>query len=245
MCAYDWILFDLDGTLTDPAQGITNSIAYALWKMGRAVPDRKELTRFIGPPLLETFRMDFGFSEDEAGTALRYFRAYFSEKGIYENRIYEGIGELLGALKMSGKMLAVATSKPEPFAVRILEHFGIADYFSCVAGSRIDETRTEKADVIRYALEKAGKFADRTAVMVGDRMYDILGARAAGIASVGVLYGFGTREELAAAGAPFLAADIEEVAGLLMPDTGGNSCRPAGPRASVGLKNCGNRHFKS
>lgn len=218
MKSYDTILFDLDGTLTDPALGITNSIAYALRKMNVGVPERKRLTRFIGPPLMETFQSDFGFSAEEAALALQHYRAYFVEKGMFENNLYDGIGGLLTELKKSGKTLAVATSKPEPFAVKILEHFGIADCFAYIAGSTLDETRTKKAEVIRYALEALGVPAGLPVVMVGDRKHDIIGAREVGIASIGVLYGYGTRDELSEAGAPFLAADIEELGKLLMPE---------------------------
>ena len=218
MKSCDTILFDLDGTLTDPALGITNSIAYALRKMKVKVPDRKRLTRFIGPPLMETFRSDFGFSTADAALALRHYRAYFVEKGMFENSLYDGIGELLTALRRSGKTLAVATSKPEPFAVKILEHFGIADRFAYIAGGTLDETRTKKAEVIRYALERLGIPSGLSAEMVGDRKYDIVGARGVGIASIGVLYGYGTRAELSEAGAPFLAADIAELGSLLMPE---------------------------
>ncbi len=218
MKSYDTILFDLDGTLTDPALGITNSIAYALRKMEVEVPDRKRLTRFIGPPLMETFQSDFGFSPEEAALALRHYRAYFVEKGMLENHLYDGIGELLAELKTSGKTLAVATSKPEPFAVKILEHFGIADCFAYIAGGTLDETRTKKAEVIRYALEMLGISPGLSVVMVGDRKYDIIGAREVGITSIGVLYGYGTRDELSEAGALLLAEDIGKLGTLLMPE---------------------------
>ena len=135
---------------------------------------------------------------------------------MFENNLYDGIGELLTELKASGKTLAVATSKPEPFAVKILEHFGIADCFACIAGGTLDETRTKKAEVIRYALEALWIPVGLSAVMVGDRKYDIIGAREVGIASIGVLYGYGTRDELSEAGAPFLAADVEALGKLLM-----------------------------
>ena len=155
---------------------------------------------------------------EEAALALRHYRAYFVEKGMLENHLYDGIGELLAELKTSGKTLAVATSKPEPFAVKILEHFGIADCFAYIAGGTLDETRTKKAEVIRYALEMLGISPGLSVVMVGDRKYDIIGAREVGITSIGVLYGYGTRDELSEAGALLLAEDIGKLGTLLMPE---------------------------
>lgn len=145
---YEYILFDLDGTLTDSAIGITNSAIYALEKFGIEVNDRSELYRFIGPPLLETFEY-YGFSKEEAKMAVKYYREYYRDKGIFENLVYDGIEDLLKALKDNSKVLIVATSKAEVFAKQILEHFDIAKYFTYIAGGNLDGTRVKKDEVIR------------------------------------------------------------------------------------------------
>lgn len=208
---YQTVLFDLDGTLTDPGIGITNSVAYALEKYGIRAEDRSRLYPFIGPPLQESFEMFYGFSKEDAKKAVAYYREYYKDKGIYENRLYEGIDVLLQSLRDAGRTLLVATSKPEGFARQILDYFAVSRYFTYIAGSNMDGTRSGKAEVIAYALE-AGNIRDlSSAVMVGDRSYDIAGAKQAGIDSVGVLFGYGSRQELEAAGADHLAgcpADI-------------------------------------
>ena len=208
---YKYLLFDLDGTLTDPGVGITNSVMYTLRKFGINVTDRTTLYKFIGPPLRESFEAFFGFSEEQCEQAVRYYREYFSETGLYENEVYDGIPETLSQLKESGRKLIVATSKPELFAEKILKHFELYDFFDLVAGATMDNSRSEKADVIRYALESSGVSDISSAVMIGDRKHDILGAAANGIDSIGVLYGYGSRDELTAAGTTFIAdkpADI-------------------------------------
>ena len=188
---YQLVLFDLDGTLTDPGVGITNSVAHALKKFGLAVPERAALYKFIGPPLHESFERYYGFSQEQAQTAVAYYREYFREKGIYENFVYDGVEELLKALRGAGRTLAVATSKPEVFAKQILEHFHLDPYFTYVAGANLDGTRTRKDQVIACALRGCGVEAPAAAVMVGDREYDIWGARKQGLDSIGVLYGYG------------------------------------------------------
>lgn len=213
---YKTILFDLDGTLTDPGLGITNAVAYALQKLGRAVPPRTELYRYIGPPLLPSFQSYAGMDEAEARRALGLYREYFAPRGIFENEVYPGIPELLAALKDAGRQLVLATSKPEPFARRILEHFALAGYFDLVAGSTLEETRTEKREVIAWALEKARADPART-VMVGDRSYDVQGAAANGIPCIGVLFGYGSAGELRDAGAVAVAATVQELRALLLP----------------------------
>ena len=174
---YQYILFDLDGTLTDPGLGITNSVAYALKKMGIPVPERSELYKFIGPPLLDSFSQFFGLSREESEQAVTFYREYFRRKGIFENQVYPGIPELLAKLQESGRTLILATSKPEEFALRILEHFGLKTYFSFVAGATMDSSRCAKVDVIRYALENCGITDLSAAVMIGDREYDVIGWR--------------------------------------------------------------------
>lgn len=213
---YKYILFDLDGTLTDPAVGITTSVAYALKKFGIEVSDISQLNHFIGPPLLDSFMADYGFDKEKAQTAIDYYRERFRVKGLYENMVYDGVEEILDKLKKSGKKLILATSKPEPFAKEILRHFGLEEYFVYAAGSNFDGTRTAKADVIEYALASAGVTDKSACVMVGDREHDIIGATKAKLDSVGVLYGYGSREELEAAGATYIAESVEELTTLLI-----------------------------
>ena len=213
---YQNILFDLDGTLTNSELGITNSVAYALEKFGIEVQDKKELTVFIGPPLKYSFEHFYGFSEEESIQAVAYYREYFSEKGLYENEVYKGIREILSSLKQADKKLIVATSKPEKFSIQILKHFDLYDYFDFVAGATMDGSRNKKADVIGYALEKTKIKNLSETIMVGDREHDIIGAQIQKIESIGVLYGFGTKEELEKAGATFIVKDVCELENLLL-----------------------------
>ena len=213
---YTYLLFDLDGTLTDPAMGITNSVAFALARFGIQNKDRKQLYPYIGPPLVNAFMEFAGLSHEDAQKALGYYREYFAPKGIFENKPYEGIIETLRKLKMAGKRLLVATSKPEPYARRIIEHFGMADYFEFVAGASMDEVRVKKEDVIRYAFESIGVSGEVSALMIGDRRHDIEGAAKNGIDSMGVLYGYGSREELEEAGATYLAESPVNIAELIL-----------------------------
>ena len=152
---FEYALFDLDGTLTDPALGITNSIMYALDKMGREIPPRESLYNFIGPPLVQSFQ-SLGMTKDEAETALRTYREYFSVKGLFENKVYDGIPEALENLSNAGVKIILATSKPEVYAAQILEHFSLDKYFTSVCGASMDEKRVDKADVIKYALDTNG-----------------------------------------------------------------------------------------
>lgn len=213
---YQVILFDLDGTLTDPGEGITNSVAYALNKYGITVSDKKELYRFIGPPLHESFEEYYDFSQEKAMQAVAYYREYFTQKGIYENLVYDGIQDLLESLKEAGKKVILATSKPEPFAKQILEYFHLSDYFDFTAGSNMDGTRTRKADVIGYALESCQISEYSKVVMIGDRKHDVLGAAQFGIDTIGVLYGYGSEEELKSAGAVYLAERPEHILQFIM-----------------------------
>lgn len=205
MKTYKYILFDLDGTLTDPALGITNSILYALRQMGVDPPVRESLYRFIGPPLAKTF-LEF-FPEERVQEAIDTYRIYFREKGMLENAVYDGIPELLHELKRQGIPAAVATSKPEEFAVTILKHFGLADCFTVIGGATMDGSRGEKQQVIEYVLNKLPDSKLKMSayntqyIMVGDRKYDIEGAKAMGMTAVGVSWGYGSREELKNAGA--------------------------------------------
>ena len=207
---YSCILMDLDGTLTDPGVGITNSIMYSLEKLGIIEKDRTRLYRFIGPPLMEELRAVYHLSEQEGLDALAYYREYFSVTGLFENEVYEGIPEVLGKIRDAGKKLIVATSKPEIYTKRILEHFDLEKYFDYVAGSTMDSSRVQKSDVIAYAMNNTGYSPEET-LMVGDRKNDIEGAAANGIRSVGVLYGYGSYEELSKAGADYYAKAPEEI----------------------------------
>lgn len=212
---YKNVLFDLDGTLTDPAEGITNALMHAQRRLGRPVSPREDLFVFIGPPLIETFMSEWGLSREESEQALVYYREHFGTKGLFENVPYEGIGDCLAGLKEAGLRLFVATSKPEPLSLRILEHFDLIKYFEAVAGSTMDEKRTKKGEVIAYALETYGLDPKET-VMVGDRKHDVIGAAENGVPCVGVLYGYGSRAELMEAGAAALAADLNQLTALLL-----------------------------
>lgn len=209
------ILFDLDGTLTDSAPGITNSVAHALAHFG-IHEEPNNLLKFIGPPLNESLPEFYGFSPEQTTEAIAVFREYFNEKGWCENAPYPGIGDLLRDLQAAGLRLMVATSKPEVQAVRILKHFGLADCFDHIFGAPAgSEDGARKSAVIRRALSYAG---DDTAsvVMVGDRRHDAAGAHEAGIPCIGVLYGYGDRKELEDAGAAFIAEDLAALKGLLL-----------------------------
>lgn len=208
---YKYILFDLDGTLTNPEIGITNCVMYALEKFGIKENDRKKLHPFIGPPLTYSFQKFYGLSEEESKQAVVFYRERFSMKGLYENEVYEGVSEMLQSLKAQGKIIILATSKPEKFAVEILKYFDLYQYFDFIAGATFDGSRGEKADVIAYALE-ISNIEDKTrAVMVGDRKYDVLGAREHGLDSIGVLFGFGDYEELTEAGATYIVKTVDDV----------------------------------
>ncbi len=207
---FDSILFDLDGTLTDSFDGIAGGVLYALGELGEQAPDKSELKCFVGPPLLESFTKRFCGDERKAAQAVEFYREYYNDRGWKENKVYDGVEHTLAALKAAGKKLYVATSKPEIMSVRIIEHFGLNKYFDYVAGASLDKSRAEKAQVIEYAIATCN-IDKRTAVMVGDRHFDIDGAKAVGIKSIGVLYGYGDEAELKSAGADKIAhipADI-------------------------------------
>lgn len=204
-------MFDLDGTLTNPAEGITNSVAYALDKFGITVEDKRELYKFIGPPLVEAFAEYYGFSKEDSEKATAFYRETFRVKGLFENEVYDGVRELLETLKKQGKRLYIATSKPEEFTLKILKHFDLLKYFDFVAAATFDSTRNTKDKVIAYALEKLSIDDKSKVVMVGDRHHDIDGAKVNGIDSIGVLYGFGNEKELTDAGATYIAQKVEDI----------------------------------
>ena len=216
---YNPILFDLDGTLSDTGEGIINSVVYALNKYNIKVEDKRELFRFVGPPLHKSFKNFYGFSPEKAQQAVEYYREYYAVKGIYENTVYNGVYSLLERLKADGKALAVATSKPEKFAKIVIESNNMSKYFSVVAGANLDGSRTKKADVIKYALNRLNT-PNAVPVIVGDRCYDAVGAREAGIDSIGVLYGYGSIEEMKESQATYIAKTTEDIYRIIV----GNSC---------------------
>lgn len=212
---WQYLFFDLDGTLTDPMLGITRAAQSALHRFGIEVPDPRALTHFIGPPLRETFMTCYGLDATQAEQAVAAFRAYYTPQGIFENTPYAGIVELLRDTQEAGLANVMATSKPEVFARRIADRFGFTERFTFIGGSTLDDTRTSKQAVIRHALETLGIGAAQ-AVMIGDRRYDIEGARAEGLASIGVLWGYGSQQELEAAGPDLLAPTVDDLRRLLL-----------------------------
>ncbi len=212
--SYEYILFDLDGTLTDSGPGIMNGFEYAIKKMGNEVTDKSQLRKFVGPPLKDSFGRVLGYSKEDTDKAISLYREYYHEKGgVLENEVYEGVEKLLSDLKEAGKKLIVATSKGARGTNTVLEHFDLRKYFDFVATAD-DELRPKKVDVIKYALEECGIKDKSKAVMVGDRENDILAANEVGIDSIGVLYGYGDEAELTTAGATYLAKkawDVKEL----------------------------------
>ncbi len=198
---YQHILFDLDGTVTDSAEGILATARYTLECFGITSPAEEQLRRFIGPPLQDSFRQIFGFSEAESRRAVEIYRSRYRADGMLRCRVYAGIPQLLEQLCAMGKTLHIATCKPEPFAVQILEHLGLARYFAHITGAALDDSRRTKGEVIGYALERIGEPPKSDVVMIGDREHDVQGAKEHDIDCIGVLYGYGTRGELEQAGA--------------------------------------------
>ena len=211
---YTTILFDLDGTLTRSEKGITRSALYACEKMGFTGHNEEEFKVFIGPPLFESFQKVCGMTEDEAYRAIELYRERFSVVGWAENEVYTGIALLLRSLKKNGCKIAITTAKPEDFAIRIAEKFGFAPYLDALIGQRLDNTHASKAWIVKKAIEQLGGVP----VMIGDRCYDVDGGKANGIDTIGVCYGYGTREELEAAGATHIAQTVEELTDILLGD---------------------------
>ena len=206
------ILFDLDGTLTDSGEGIMNCAKLALAHYGLPIPDEAELRTFVGPPLHESF-VRFGVPADEADNAIKIYRSRYIPIGKFENHPYEGIREVLRKLKDLGHTLYVATSKPEAMSVEILEHFDLAKYFHIIAGASYDRSRSSKEDVIAYLLDQCGDYAEK--IMVGDTAFDVLGAKAHGIPTVGVSWGYGKVEDMEKAGAVSIAHTMDELYDML------------------------------
>lgn len=218
MKKYKILLFDLDGTITDSEEGILNCVRYGLTSCGFPIPDYDTLKAFIGPPLVVSYQELCGLSYEDTEAAIFKYRERYSEKGIFENRVYEGMTKLLFDLKNDGYRLALATSKPEMFARRILSHFGISEAFDAVAGSSINREDETKADMIRLAMERLGlKENDRSGVlMIGDRKHDILGAKECGVDILGVKYGYAPEGELLEYGADIIVESVEEVRKVLL-----------------------------
>lgn len=215
MKQYKYLLFDLDGTITDSEIGITRCVEYALNYFGIQVSDLRELSPFIGPPLLDSFKDFYHFTDEQAIVATAKYRERYTDKGIFENELYPGIKELLAEAQQKDKKVILATSKPEIFARRILDYFGLSNYFFFIAGSGLDGSLHTKTDVINYILQSNNITDLDTVIMIGDRKHDIIGAKNTGIESIGVLYGFGDYEELAQAGATHIVKDIAELRNLL------------------------------
>ena len=215
---WNTVLFDLDGTLTDSGEGITKSVQYALEKgFGMNIEDPDELRSFVGPPLHEQFMRCAGLDSSQADEAVRLYRERYTGTGMYENSVYEGVKELLRALKKDGLTVVLASSKPEVFCRQILEHFGLLEYFDLICGSGLDGSRSDKAELIRECLKQLGMENRREeAVIVGDREYDIIGAKQAGIGSIGVTYGYGSREELEAVWPDCICDSAFEVRNVLI-----------------------------
>jgi len=210
MGAFEVLLFDLDGTLTDSGPGILRCARYALEKMGREIPDN--LNAFIGPPLTYSFTHLFGMNEEDTERAITFYRERYFTKGIFENEVYDGVIPMLEKLKAAGYTLAVATNKAERGAKTVVEHFGLDKYFSFVSASYSDTVRNTKHEIIEYAMEQLGVTDKSKVLMIGDRCHDIVGAHEAGIKALGILWGYGDSEELTGHGADFLAETPEETA---------------------------------
>lgn len=213
---YQSILFDLDGTLTDPREGITRSVQFALAKLGIDEPDLRALEHFIGPPLLQCFIHSYALDQTTAWQAVRHYRERFAEVGLYENRVFEGVEELLQLLQAQGRHLYIATSKPALFAEQIARHFDFARHFKVIYGSELDGTRTDKVELIRHLLEQEGLCAN-DCLMIGDRKHDLIGARHNGLDAAAVGYGFGSAEELQAEAPTYHFHTLAELHRAFMP----------------------------
>lgn len=207
---YKNILFDLDGTLTDPYSGITNSVKYALGKFNILENDENKLKLFIGPPLDTSFMEYYSFDKNKSKIAIDYYREYFSKKGIYENKLYDNVENLLKNITIKNKNTILATSKPKKFALEILDYFKIGKYFKEVVGSNLDGTLSEKGEIIKYIIEK-NSFNKIETIMIGDRKYDIIGAHMNNIDSIAVMYGYGSKEELEEAKPTYFCEEVMDI----------------------------------
>ncbi len=212
---YTHLFLDLDGTLSDSAPGIVRSAQYALEAFGIHVDNLDDLLCFVGPPLEESFQEFYHLTPSQADEAVKVYRRRYEKIGVFENALYPGIPQFLDKARQAGKVLMVATSKPQRMADLVLSHFGIADRFAFVGG-REDSSRRTKEEVIRYVMKENGLTRTEDIVMIGDRKHDVLGAKAVGLDSVGVLYGYGSRDEFQAAGATYIVDTLKELEELLL-----------------------------
>jgi phosphoglycolate phosphatase len=212
------ILFDLDGTIIEPQEGIVNSLIYAFDKMGMQQPNRSELTKFIGPPLIDSFKMRYGLDQEKADQAVAFFREFFSVKGVLQNTLYDGVAQLLETLHKQGVRLFVATSKPTVYADQILTHFDLHQHFEAVIGSNLDNTRKDKTEIIKYVLDTYALDPTET-LMIGDTKFDLLGAKNNEVQAIAVTYGHGAIEDLQAANPSLIVNDCKELASALKTKT--------------------------
>ena len=214
MTGYTTLLFDLDGTLTDSTEGILKCLVNAIEQMGFEVPE--DTNKFLGPPIRQSFAEFCGMNEEQTAQAVKIFRERYSKVGLFENRVYDGIPEMLERLKNGGKRLMVATSKPQVYAIRIFDRFGLSQYYEFVGGAELDGSRDYKDEVIEYVLAQTG-ITDRSSVlMIGDRRQDVLGAHKTGIKCMGILWGYGSTEELTEAGADYIAETPDKAAEAIL-----------------------------
>ena len=213
---WNTVLFDLDGTLTDPAQGICGSIQYAMEKTGRPVGPLESYHKYIGPPLFRSFEVFADATPEEAVELVRFYRERYSQIGLFENTVYPGIPELLRDLKAAGAHIAVASGKPEVYSRQILEHFGLMEYVDCLSGISLASEPPDKCQIILHALYELGIRDKSRCVMVGDRSHDAIGAKMGGIDFIGVLYGYGSRDELECEGTEHIAETVSALRLLLL-----------------------------
>ncbi|UOE53479.1 HAD family hydrolase [Cytobacillus oceanisediminis] len=216
MGEYKIILFDLDGTLSDPKVGITKSVQYALEKLGIIETNLDKLECFIGPPLQVSFSEYYGFNEEKSQKAIDFYRERFKQRGMFENELYSNLSPFLKSLKEQQYTLTVATSKPTVFSEQILKYFNIDHYFDLVVGSNLDGTRTSKTEIIQYILDKHKNYTLDNFIMMGDRKHDIIGANNVGIDSIGVTYGYGSFEELSEFNPTYIVHSIDQIKEILM-----------------------------
>ena len=210
------VFFDLDGTLTDSREGIINGFEYALKHFGIKLEDRKYAEKFIGPSLADSFRSEYKFDDEKTALAVAKYREYYSTRGLKENKLYDGMKELIIELVNNNKNVILATAKPQVFSEKILENFGLKQYFKFISGATLDASRNKKADIIKYAIQNLEPINLEECIMVGDRYHDIAGAKENNMKSIGITYGFGTEEELVKAGANYIAHNAEELKNILL-----------------------------
>ena len=218
MADFNYVIFDFDGTVADTGEGILKSLQYSFVAMGDPEPDLSDLKKFIGPPLCDSFMEEYGLTREKAEEAVFLFREYFGVYGWWDNELYPGVPELLARLKNEGYKIVLATSKPDVYSSKILRKFGLSDFFDFSEGASFDHKREKKSDVLEYALSKVGVVTEedkRGAVLIGDTVYDVVGANEIGIDSIAVTYGFGKREDLEKNGATYVVDKIEDIYSII------------------------------